>query len=327
MNDESTLHPEGSHQKPRAEVVIDLEVQRARLAPAAKTAKPFLTLTQEPAPSPSRLHVITGLPRSGSTLLATLLRQRPDTIASMSSPLWGILTGVVDAMGPANEFAHFLTPGQHIGVVRGALAGYMDDPAWAGRTLCVDTHRMWAATPELLFAIDPDARMLVTVRDVAQVVNSVERLIQRHPARASGLVGGSIRNSVAARIALLTSPDGMVGSSLAATRSLLSGPHADRVLVVRYGSLIQNTQAVMDAVAHHFGLSPWQHDLEHLPPADPAYAAFDAVRVNTPGLHHVPAVLHRDSVEAPFLLPEAAVAELRQMNFWEAPGATRAAMI
>jgi branched-chain amino acid transport system permease protein len=37
------------------------------------------------------LHVISGLPRSGSTLLSSLLSQNPDVYASISSPLLGAM--------------------------------------------------------------------------------------------------------------------------------------------------------------------------------------------------------------------------------------------
>ncbi|MFB8797203.1 MAG: sulfotransferase [Microcoleus sp.] len=36
-----------------------------------------------------KAHFISGLPRSGSTLLAALLRQNPRFHAAMTSPVWG----------------------------------------------------------------------------------------------------------------------------------------------------------------------------------------------------------------------------------------------
>ena len=40
-------------------------------------------------------HAISGLPRSGSTLLAALLRQNPRFYAEMTSPVVGLLNGLV----------------------------------------------------------------------------------------------------------------------------------------------------------------------------------------------------------------------------------------
>lgn len=270
---------------------------------------------------PSRLHVITGLPRSGSTLLGALLRQNPRFVANMSSPLWGLLTGLVDAMGPGNEFALFFSEHQRAAALRGAFAGYLSDPRWAGRAVLIDTNRLWAMTPGVLDALDPTARIIVCVRSLDQIVNSLLRLLARNPLSPSAMVGGTIRNGLFGCVNTLMGHDGVVGTALNLTRSLLSDPRwRERILVIRYGSLVHDPQATLTALYTFLGEPVFAHDPEHLPPDDPLYEAFDRVRVNTPGLHHVPARLHQDSLNPPMLLPEATRQELLGQNFWEAPG-------
>ena len=55
-----------------------------------------------------KLHFISGLPRSGSTLLAGILRQNPAFHAAMTGPVAGLVTVLLNAMGPQNESAVFL---------------------------------------------------------------------------------------------------------------------------------------------------------------------------------------------------------------------------
>jgi sulfotransferase len=43
----------------------------------------------------NRLHFISGLPRSGSTLLAALLRQNPRFTAGMSSPVYPLFRSML----------------------------------------------------------------------------------------------------------------------------------------------------------------------------------------------------------------------------------------
>jgi sulfotransferase len=52
-----------------------------------------------------RLQFISGLPRSGSTLLPAIPRQNPSLRAGMSSPLNEIILGLLRIMSGANEFA------------------------------------------------------------------------------------------------------------------------------------------------------------------------------------------------------------------------------
>ncbi|MFS4516638.1 sulfotransferase, partial [Delftia tsuruhatensis] len=52
---------------------------------------------------PRTLHFISGLPRSGSTLLAGILRQNPRFHAAMSSPVAGLVNGALEQMGAGSE--------------------------------------------------------------------------------------------------------------------------------------------------------------------------------------------------------------------------------
>ena len=54
------------------------------------------------------IHFISGLPRSGSTLLAALLRQNKRFHAGMSGPLAGMFGALVGEMSARNEFSVFL---------------------------------------------------------------------------------------------------------------------------------------------------------------------------------------------------------------------------
>jgi sulfotransferase len=46
-----------------------------------------------------QLHFISGLPRSGSPLLAGILRQNPQFHAAMSSPVAPMMNGALEQMG------------------------------------------------------------------------------------------------------------------------------------------------------------------------------------------------------------------------------------
>ncbi|MBU2768788.1 sulfotransferase, partial [Acidithiobacillus ferrivorans] len=59
----------------------------------------------ETAPSTHRYHFISGLPRSGSTLLAAILSQNPRFSAGMSSPVAGLVHTLLHEMSGQNEFS------------------------------------------------------------------------------------------------------------------------------------------------------------------------------------------------------------------------------
>ena len=61
---------------------------------------------------PLKMHFISGLPRSGSTLLAAILRQNPRFHAAMSGPLQTMFETLLRSMGESNEYSMFLTDTQ-----------------------------------------------------------------------------------------------------------------------------------------------------------------------------------------------------------------------
>jgi sulfotransferase len=61
---------------------------------------------------PTGLHFISGLPRSGPTLLSALLGRNPRFYAGMSGPVAGFFTSLLGQMSGANEFSVFLEEAQ-----------------------------------------------------------------------------------------------------------------------------------------------------------------------------------------------------------------------
>src|SRR5688500_18398279 len=117
------------------------------------------------------------LPRSGSTLLQNILAQNPRFYCSPTSGVITLLESArlafVDgppfkAQDPKAMQAGFR------GLCRAALHGF-----YAGVTdkpLCVDKSRMWLLNYEWLEWFYPAPKILVCVRDLRDIVGSMEKL-------------------------------------------------------------------------------------------------------------------------------------------------------
>ena len=80
------------------------------------------------------IHFISGLPRSGSTLLAALLRQNPRFSAGMTSPVGSLFNAMLRETSQRNEAAVFIDDDLRQRLLRAVFeAYYAEIPPQNGR--------------------------------------------------------------------------------------------------------------------------------------------------------------------------------------------------
>src|SRR5215475_4066140 len=84
------------------------------------------------APHVARFHFISGLPRSGSTLLAAILNQNPRFRAGMTSPLADIMGVVMAEASSKNDFSFDVSDDQRVALLRGLVENFYAGQADAG---------------------------------------------------------------------------------------------------------------------------------------------------------------------------------------------------
>ena len=130
----------------------------------------------------NRQHFISGLPRSGSTLLAALLRQNPRFSAGMSSPVYSLFRAMLNETSARNEGAVFIDNEIRKRLLMGVFDAYYHDAA--PETVIFDTNRGWTTKLSALVELFPGAKIICCVRNPAWILDSVERLIRRNAYRA-----------------------------------------------------------------------------------------------------------------------------------------------
>ncbi len=259
----------------------------------------------------SGLHFISGLPRSGSTLLAALLRQNPAVHAHISSPVLPMLNALLAEMSAGNEGSIFLSPAQRASLLRGLFRNYYD-PLGPGRAV-FDTNRGWTARIELLAELFPGCRIICCVRHVPWIIDSVERLIRKNTFELSKIFSFDVGGTVYSRADGLMGATGLIGFPLNAMKQAMHGPEASRLLLLPYDLLVAHPEAAMDAVYAFTGVQPFRHDFENVRLDT---REFDA-RLGTPGLHDVrPRVA---ALERKTILPPDLWERYERTSIWRMP--------
>jgi sulfotransferase len=189
------------------------------------------------------IHFISGLPRSGSTLLAAILRQNPKIYAHMSSPTAPLLAQMWLAVGAGNEYAVFIDDDQRQDLLRSIFDAYYRKISPA--KLVFDTNRIWCAKLPILARLFPDARLVCCVRDLPWILDSFERLHRNNPFSLSMMFSGDTARTVYHRVEALSGLNGIVGLAWHALREAYFGEFADRLILVDYDALTCKPKATL----------------------------------------------------------------------------------
>ncbi|MGH8183402.1 MAG: sulfotransferase family protein [Rhodanobacteraceae bacterium] len=226
------------------------------------------------------IHFISGLPRSGSTLLAALLRQNPRFHADMSGPLAGLFGALLGEMSQRNEFAVFIDDAKRWRILHALFDQFYAD-CEAG--VIFDTSRAWCARMPAIAELFPGAKVIACVRHLPWIVDSIERLVQRNVFSPSSIFNFTPHGTVYTRANGVAGSDGMVGFAYDALKQACYGAQANRLLLVQYETLTSEPAKVMQAIYGFIGEPVFTHDFEHV---DYDVSEFDQ-RAGTPGLHTV----------------------------------------
>jgi sulfotransferase len=240
------------------------------------------------AKPPRTFHFISGLPRSGSTLLAAILKQNPRFQAGMTSPVADIMGVVVAEMSSKNDFSFAISDEARVSVLRGLVANFY--AAQGGAEVVFDTSRLWCSRIQMLDTLFPKSKIIACVRPLPWVLDSMERLVRKQPVNVSKVFRFDTNTTIYSRVQALTDPRGMVGFSFQAIKDAFYGQYAaGHLMLLTYETLTKNPEAALRAVYEFIG-EPWfEHDFDNV---EYGASEFD-MRVGMPGLHTV-----RSRVEA-----------------------------
>lgn len=255
-----------------------------------------------------KIHFISGLPRSGSTLLCALLRQNPRMVTGIQSPVAEIILQCIRTMS-ASESALFISDKQREQVLRSVIEAFY---AAAGDSCIIfDNNRNWCSLLPVLAQLFPNSRVICCVRNPAWILDSVERLVQQNAYLASRMFGNDVGN-VFSRVELMVKQQ-FLGAALSGLRQAWFGEEAERLVAVRYDSFVKRPADTMARLYSLIGEVPFRHDFEHVEYEE---REFDS-RLGMPGLHRVRARVGAE--ERRTILPPEVFSQ-HDREFWEMPG-------
>jgi sulfotransferase len=211
---------------------------------------------------------VTGLPRSGSTLLCQILSHHPEIYSpGHSSPLCQIIVELRRYLSDNKFFlsqldADFeLTYRRLENVNRGLLNGWFAETElpWV-----VDKNRGWLHHLETIHSLVPDVRMLVCVRELGQIYGSIEAQHQKTP--MLDFPDHLAELSRYDRADKLFASAGVIGSPLRSIEALqdVDEKLQKQLFYVVFEHLMREPKAVLQSIYDWLGLKGFELDLNQL---------------------------------------------------------------
>jgi sulfotransferase len=130
--------------------------------------------------------------------------------------------------------------------------------------MVVDKNRAWLHCIELLLHIEPQARLIVCLRELGQIYGSIEAQHQR--TIALDFIDHLADFDRMGRADMLFAKDKTIGSPLISVHAVLDLPKhvQERLYFVRFEDLVGNPVACMSHLFDWLGLPPFEIDPEQL---------------------------------------------------------------
>jgi sulfotransferase len=262
-------------------------------------------------------HFLSGLPRSGSTVLAALLSQNPNIYVSASSPLVGLMHGAKHMWDTAEHAKAYPVAGQIERVLGGMMNSFY---AHIEKPIVIDKNRAWANPDNqkmLSLALGRQPKIICTVRPIAPILSSFITLIRKNPANVSFIdkelqnVGQPLTDEN--RCKLLMSEGGHVYQSWFVLKNAYEQT-PQNILLVEYDDLINMPAEVLSRIYAFLGLPQYPHDIGNI--VNPV-AENDEKAYNLPGMHAVRPALKKTAQNPREILGETLFNFYQGGEFWK----------
>ena len=267
-----------------------------------------------------KFHLIAGLPRSGSTLLAAILRQNPRFHAAMSSPVGAMFNVMLGPMSATSEHAVFFTEEKKQTLLRNVFDVYYQDQS--DKEVIFDTNRLWCTKLPAICQMLPGSKVICCVRNVAWIMDSFERLIRRNAFTNSRLFNSdSERNTVYSRIETMALGDRVVGFAYNAVKEVFYGEHAELLLVVDYDIMVSAPRQTLELIYEFIGEEPFAHNFESVEYESDEFDEWLGLK----GLHRVSGRV--EPRPRATILPPDLFEKFNHLSFWQNAAGSKAHVI
>ena len=260
-----------------------------------------------------------GLPRSGSTLLRTILNQNPELHSGPISPSVELLYYTDKYFQSSEMLLASPNPQGCYDVLSNMMDHfYHNIMEKEGKSKIIEFNRAIPNNIERFRTyIKEDIRIVCPVRSIPEILASFISLIHKNSDKVSFvdqyLIDKGIEVNDDTRCDYLMSDYGIVGQALFAMSRPYLRNEQSLLKIVEYDDLVDNTDEVMREIYDFWGLERWEHTYENL---ENKYPENDIFQYNLDGMHTIGRTIKKTCKKPEEVLSKEIVEKYSGMEYW-----------
>lgn len=267
-----------------------------------------------------KFYFISGLPRSGSTVLRSLLNQNPRFYAGPASPVLSTMYSIESHLQQDELFHAHPKPQQANLIISSVIHQFYSD---VNNPVVFDSNRAWPArVPYIEGYLKQEPKIICTVRDYEEILTSFEILLQKNPYQhgqrrvdfiTEQLVKLNIPLTLENRCEYIAGPQGILGQSANAIQEGIQQGHLNKIHFVEYKNLINNPEQTLNSIYQFLGEKPFKHTFDNL---ENQTREQDLNTYGLANMHEVRPELKSISANPNQVLPQSILEKCKNTDFW-----------
>ena len=260
-----------------------------------------------------KYYFLSGLPRAGNTLIATVLNQNPNITTTGNSPLVGYLYGFSNCDEATNEILNNFSAQKSIdNICKNVIQNYYSHY----KSKYIIDRGSWA-TPinfEILKKYPPnEIKVIVPVRNVLEVLASFIKWSQENPNNFIDRKCSTIEE----QCEYLMNPDGIIPSGLLSIYNMSKEENRKYAYFLQYDNLVKDPQREINNIYEFLNIRKFNHKFENLTSLQVNGEVYNDVSLGN-NLHQIKKENISKNLYSPSdYLPKQIIEKYSRLSFWE----------
>ena len=258
--------------------------------------------------------MLSGLPRSGSTVLTSLLNQHPSIVATTTSPVADLITSTIDLWPNISRAILHPHPQQYGNILTAIIQGAHQHET---KSVVVDKNRLWPRLAPVIYkTTDKKIKIICTVRDIPDIMASYILLFKKNLPQSNFVddelnsLNLPINNKNRCKLLL----EKYIGHPYGSLKVGYNSNCAE-MLFLDYRDIVEIPQPTVDTICNFIGINSYHVDIDNLEPMDEN----DQYHGGLKDLHTIRPQLKKTSPPADEVIGKELVHHYTSMklNFWQ----------